>query len=99
MPEIPENNYNTLVQAPRNLFVLGQISCNEGGRGSISCAVTAANGEVRKIQVSAHYYRLSDSQIQFNALTMPVLAGEQFKVNATETYKSIVTKFWTVDWA
>jgi hypothetical protein len=99
MPAIPQVNYDTVLQADKNLFVLGQISCCDGGRGYITCSVNDAKGDVRKVQVSAHYYRPSDSQIQYNALTMPVLAGEKYTVSAKETNASITTTFWTVDWS
>jgi hypothetical protein len=96
MPLIPEDEYDTMLDADNDLFVVGQIACNDGGRGYITCSVTEAGGTVRKVQVSAHYYRESDSQIQYNALTMPVKKGEKFKVSVKQTFESITTTFWKV---
>jgi hypothetical protein len=96
MPVIQENQYRVLRAPQQDVFVFGQIECENGGRGHITCNVYDPAGNViRSATVSAHFYRESDSQIRHNALSMIVRSqNERYSVAKDETNPVIRVTFW-----
>ena len=96
MPEIAKGQYGrNSPAAAQSGFVVGRIEVvDEGGRGFVRCWVQDAGGNVlRDVSASAHYYPPHDAHIRYNALTMPVLAGEIYVVDAQETVARVSTRF------
>jgi hypothetical protein len=97
MAEIPKSDYGKVQTPDKAGFVIGNISCHPGGRGTIRCTVTDEENVVCQAEASAHYYRPSDAQVRYNSLTVPVRPGQRYIVQVEHVFAKVDTQFFFVE--